>query len=366
MIEPIPFKDSAVRVCGTRRTRLSPVTAHLLAAALCILPAGAMAADFAIEDPVYSGDRLNHATISVRGDISKGDLKKLDELLSLFPDYETGFNESVAVLSLDSPGGDHAEAVLIGSLLRTKGVGTRVPAGSSCIAACAVMFMHGTVRLDGEEFPNRKLHPAGKLGFQAPYLTLPEGAIPTREMVSGSYADALLYVATLIESGGTTFDQELLMKMLRTQRGEMLMVETYGDLLTWDIPLDAEYTKKHESLTYEQLVIACANTHAVAGGVRPTITPQEAQEAIQGGYGPKLAGVHTNGDMIYSYLLDGYNSIACNIGLGRHDDGSVRARYYGDTYIDESGPKPIDMAYSWLDPRYFIPPSEHFYFHEAH
>jgi hypothetical protein len=65
---------------------------------------------------------------------------------------------------LDSTGGDVAEALRMGQVLRRVGMLTRIPAGAACIGACAEAFLGGVARLVDE---------GGMLGFGAVPLSDP-------------------------------------------------------------------------------------------------------------------------------------------------------------------------------------------------
>lgn len=326
-----------------------------MAAVLTIFALGqeSVAAEFALSDPYYMGDRLTSAMVSVDGEILPGDLEELVGVLSVIDGFEEGFWDGGTVLSLNSPGGSYHEGIEIGRMVREKGIGTRVPAGAGCYSACAIIFMHGTSKADGEEWLNRRLHPKGLLGFHAPYLVLPEKIVPSRAMVEASYSAAMTSVAALVESAGHIFSEELLMKMLKTPADEMLMAETVGDVLLWDIALDGGL-RPLASLTYSQMVMACQTRDELERDLRPSISAARAIEVVEGGYGPKSLGVSESGDEIYRYSINDMNSVGCNLGVRRNEDGSISVRYYGTSY----GNDPIPQGSSWpLGSLFFTDPS---------
>lgn len=314
---------------------------------------GGAAAEFTLSDPYYMGDRMTSATVHVDGEILPGDLKELVGVLSVIDGFEEGFWDGGTVLSLNSPGGSYLEGIEIGRMVRDKGIGTRVPDGAGCYSACAIVFMHGTSKADGEEWLNRRLHPKGLLGFHAPYLVLPEEIVPSRAMVEASYSAAMTSIAALVESAGHIFSEELLMKMLMTPADEMLMARTVGDVLLWDIALDGA-PQPLTSLTYSQMVMACQTRDELERDLRPSITAARAIEVVDGGYGPKLLGVSDSGDEIYRYSISEMNSVGCNLGVRRNEDGSVSVRYYGTSY----GNEPLPQRPSWmLGSLYFTDPT---------
>lgn len=314
---------------------------------------GAAAAEFTLSDPYYMGDRMTSAKVHVEGEIVPGDLAGLVDVLSAIDGFEEGFWDGGTVLLLNSPGGSYHEGIEIGRMVREKGIGTRVPAGAECYSACAIVFMHGTSKADGEEWLNRSLSPKGLLGFHAPYLVLPEDVVPSRGMVEASYSAAMTSIAALVESAGHIFSEELLMKMLMTPADDMLMVETIADALLWKIALDGGPAPL-TSLMQSQMLMACQTFDDLENDLRPSITTARAVELVQGGYGPKSIGMSDNGDEIYRYTISDLNSIGCNLGVRRNDDGSIGVRYYGTSYANE----PIPQSASWsLGRIYFMDPS---------
>lgn len=136
-------------------------------------------------------------------------------------------------LCLNSPGGSFRGGLQISDLLRELGVGTAVPANSSCESACALAFMGGVffpVEGEGTWRVDRLLHPRGRLGFHAPSITLPDGGYSAAQ-VAGAYALALQNLATIVEmrsSGYLDFPESLLVTFLRTPPGHLHYIETVG------------------------------------------------------------------------------------------------------------------------------------------
>ena len=82
------------------------------------------------------------AIITFAGDIEPGDAAKLQQHI------ESG---GVTTLQFNSLGGNLAEAVIIGAMLRERLIATEVPAGSECYSACVVAFVGGVSRtIDGK------------------------------------------------------------------------------------------------------------------------------------------------------------------------------------------------------------------------
>jgi hypothetical protein len=82
---------------------------------------------------------------------------------------------------LHSTGGDAAEALRIGQLLRGSGIATRIPAGAVCAGACAEAFLGGTARFVDE---------GGRLGFSGvPIAKRRPTAAHTREQAGARWAE---------------------------------------------------------------------------------------------------------------------------------------------------------------------------------
>jgi hypothetical protein len=297
----------------------------------CALFCKVEAAEMQVFSPRYSGGELQSGTIKVTGAIEQGDLNRLKALVNPNAGESYGYNDASPTLQLDSLGGSFREALAVGEYIRRMGISTRVAEGDECYSACAIIFMYGTVSLDGEEFPRRLLDPAGRLGFHAPYLELPSSESTTSEMVEQSYRIALLSVADLVEGAGDFFPQELLFRMLRVPPDQILEARTYGDLAAWNIKLDASQPPL-TSLTLAQMTIACRNTALVREGRRPMVTLAEAQMQVDQGYSPTALGRNSTGDDIYFVSIDDMNSVGCNLGVAKQDDGTLRVRYYGSEY----------------------------------
>lgn len=321
----------------------------------------AFPADISVSDEQQFSGRLYSATIMIDGPIEVGDYDKIVRELSRIDGYEYGFNDGPTKVKLNSPGGSYPEGLRIGGLLREKGIGTYVADGSICYSACAIIFMHGTVLLDGERYLNRSIHPTARLGFHAPYLVLPDDTVPTRDMVVASYSAALWSVSDLIESVGTVFSEELLMKMLRVPPNDMLLVETYGDLLAWDIALDRATVQPLRRVTHAQILMACKTIYDLEEGRRPQTGLSEAQALVDRGHGPRHIGTNANGDEIYRFSLNDMDSIGCNIGVWRSPEGEIRTRHYGDSYGNEYQDAPVPTNYNWtIGPLYFMAPEARF------
>ena len=88
---------------------------------------------------VQSAKVGGHRVMKFSGAIVPGAAEKLERAL------EQG--EPVDEIWIGSSGGDAAEGLKIGKLIRSMGVPTRVPAGWGCASACNFAFMGGAIRM---------------------------------------------------------------------------------------------------------------------------------------------------------------------------------------------------------------------------
>jgi len=97
-----------------------------------------------------------------------------------------------ARLCLNSPGGSLQDALKMADMLYEARLGTAIAREGSCQSACAFVFIGGTSDFAAGYYarPNRLLHAAGKLGFHAPALVVPEGNY-TKQQVQRAYDIAI-------------------------------------------------------------------------------------------------------------------------------------------------------------------------------
>lgn len=77
-------------------------------------------------------------TVMAWGGIARGDSLRLSAALTAA--------RPVAELQLFSPGGSLSEGMLMGRLVRTRALATRIVSGARCMSACNFIFMGGVVR----------------------------------------------------------------------------------------------------------------------------------------------------------------------------------------------------------------------------
>jgi len=87
-------------------------------------------------------------TLSVNGEIEKGDTKHLLSALEVVARQrpKRGGRSRIGTIMFNSPGGDLAEAMVLGRAIRKHLIQTSVSGASSCADACVIAFLGGIER----------------------------------------------------------------------------------------------------------------------------------------------------------------------------------------------------------------------------
>ncbi|MVO17084.1 hypothetical protein [Parasedimentitalea huanghaiensis] len=180
------------------------------------------------------------------GPITTGDVQKLASQIDVFG--EAVESTSDHILCVSGPGGSLDEALRIGALLYDKGIGTRIEANQSCMSACSIVFMMGTVFFyegigDGHN-SNRRMHVTSRLGFHRPELKLKAENLYDAAAVEKSFDIALqatlefIRMANLGSRSQTMVLPDLIENMFAHKGQDFYFVETTGQTSRWDIDLD--------------------------------------------------------------------------------------------------------------------------------
>ena len=108
----------------------------------------------------------------LEGVVEEGDAAALEKAFATIVGNANAFS---FFLCLRSHGGDLAEAVKIAQfLLNTQrpSIATVVEDGKTCASACAIIFLAGNVPARVGAWPQRFLHPRGKLLFHSSHIDL--------------------------------------------------------------------------------------------------------------------------------------------------------------------------------------------------
>lgn len=197
---------------------------RVIATALLIYISSALAVD---AGEIKKSDRPE-CTHEFSGRVEKGDAQKIVTSIR----GGSGFPR----LCLDSNGGDFQEALKFVNTM-TDIFKTVVPEGSSCLSACAIMFLAGHDDTEGLKFPWRDLHIRGKLGFHGPYVKLGDEVF-TREETEAAFRSGVTVIAQLLQTGDARlFPKSLLAEALAVGPEQFLYIDTVGEAGAWKIRL---------------------------------------------------------------------------------------------------------------------------------
>ena len=230
--------------------------------------AAATAAEVKTAGTINDGwNDLNKLTLS--GKIAAGDAKRVARLLG---------EDDSTVIFLNSTGGNYREGLALAALFKEKLVRTFVPAGSTCLSACAIAFLGGTA--EGEEGGQpsaRSIAVGARLGFHAPFIET-GGAELTLRAVEEAYDHAIGTVTEFIRASiGYGITAEVAADMMTPQRSELFYIRTVRDLRRVGVQVDS--INKATTLTPSMVKNLCLN-----GWVSPDqngTTWNEAEETMK-------------------------------------------------------------------------------------
>lgn len=140
---------------------------------LAIAPPYALAGEFRLVRDRYSTTRpVPH--IAFEGEVEKGDAAKLRAMITRFcPDAsDCEFDNTTAILSLDSDGGSFVAGIELAETLRALQVATVVESNNACLSACALAFLGGSgFHVTGGigTYVDRFMEPDARVGFHSPF-----------------------------------------------------------------------------------------------------------------------------------------------------------------------------------------------------
>lgn len=166
--------------------------------------------------------------LHITGPIEPGDADKVRSLLTPLKG-ETG--RPLVTAELEGDGGDLAEALRIGRLLREHTVATVVRSGKICRAACALAFLGGTAEAQSPSpVASRTVEFGGQVGFLLPMIepsTLSDGG---RGAAARSFAQSRAASAAVIRYGADLgIASQFIARLFARPPGEAIYLETNRD-----------------------------------------------------------------------------------------------------------------------------------------
>ncbi|MEO1702343.1 MAG: hypothetical protein AAFR71_09855 [Pseudomonadota bacterium] len=210
-----------------------------------ITASGSKAAEFMTlsTNPLPPAALESSCTHVMSGKIETGDSERLQNMISELPGQD--HDDENFVLCLNSVGGSLNEALSMGVVLQKNFFGTKVENGASCLSACAVLFMHGTVAYFDFLTDFRVMEVGATVGFHAPSLGLEfsESDLVPGALISQSYDAALANIGQLVtgahgsvsENSRPTIPIALLSDMLQTPSDSFTYVDTLHKAFRWRI-----------------------------------------------------------------------------------------------------------------------------------
>jgi hypothetical protein len=220
------------------------------------------AANFSIKKADVQTPYGVSADISMTGPVLDGDKDRLQTVIDTAP-WE--LNRRHLTLRMNSDGGSLAAGIELGEFIHKSGVQTYVGPYDSCLSACAIAFMHGSIHEgDGYMEPARMMHHKGVIGFHAPY------AFAKNETVPDSVRDALLPLAErgarqagsdLVRlSVAGRMPSDLIQELLIVEQEDFLLVNNVDRASRWGIPVEG--AKPLRTLHRKRLNAYCTNFFA--------------------------------------------------------------------------------------------------------
>jgi len=268
-------------------------------------------ADFSFEVDT----RRAHATITVSGDITRGDMDRFQRVVSeVCGKYEQPEVPLAITAALDSPGGDYLEGIRLGNLFWRNGYATLVRRDAECYSAAAFAFLGGAyLGTVGGWGADRTVELGASVGFHGFYSESSEAVMLRDGIERGKILSMILadYATAL------RIDMDFVLQSLEKGPHELLTLRTVGQFRQLGIKVRG--TERTTRLTDEGAVNAA---NFATGWKRPvSLRPRK---------GETLAAVthlrpHEYRRMVLNKLVSGRSErgpIAEMIHRALHEDGS--------------------------------------------
>lgn len=178
------------------------------------------------------------------------------------------------VIALNSPGGNYHGGIDLALAFRRLGLATVVRETDACYSACAVAFLGGvdlpkdpTPVKESDPLPDQKpsrtIEKGGKLGFHAPYLSVPEGRYDAA-LVQDAYRAAVTGIARLVAVADRLhLVPAELPRLLAPGRDEMYMADDVDAVRVLGITYnDYSYQiREGYTFTHSMILNGCVNRY---------------------------------------------------------------------------------------------------------
>lgn len=196
------------------------------------------AADFRLLRDSFSASRAE-PLIALSGVIAKGDAAKLEALVDeVCQSRECDYQNTAAMLTLDSPGGTFTEGIAIANLMREKSVAAIVEDGSVCLSACALAWLGGSsFHATGGvgTYVDRYVEPGSRIGFHSPYISPAAiAALPAEERLDTQASGLRLGISTLVRFlADFAVDPLVIDRIVAMGPDDVMVIETVADVVAF-------------------------------------------------------------------------------------------------------------------------------------
>ena len=236
-----PRRGSVINVVVAKCFSAASAVVAVLAAAVVMsasLPGSASAADVRLLRNSFSASR-QEPVIALSGVIAKGDAAKLGGLIDeVCRTRECDYQNTAAMLTLDSPGGTFTEGIAIARLMREKSVAAIVEDGSVCLSACALAWLGGSsFHATGGvgSYVDRYVEPGSRIGFHSPYISPAAiAALPAEERLDTQASGLRLGISTLVRFlADFNVDPLVIDRIVAMGPDDVMAIETVADVVAF-------------------------------------------------------------------------------------------------------------------------------------
>ncbi|MCQ0989164.1 COG3904 family protein [Jiella marina] len=214
------------------------VVSLFIVAAWALSAASAAAGEFRLVREQFSATR-SEPLILLSGPIEKGDAERLAALIDeVCASRECDYQNTAAMLSLNSPGGSFTEGIALAETMREKQVASIVENGSLCLSACALAWLGGSsFHPTGGvgTYIDRYVEPDGQIGFHSPYLSdAAIAALPEEERLGTQATGLRLGISKMVRFlASFGVDPLVIDRIVAMGPDEVMTIETVADVVAF-------------------------------------------------------------------------------------------------------------------------------------